>query len=102
MNARAVISAIKTFLRMSGMNRREKPESSVLSQALQNRIGAVQCGKGYEGQKAIRCGQTVCCDHLVGVICHVEVGVKKREKESTFTSGSLFITFFILAKGRGG
>lgn len=67
MNARAVISAIKTFFfyrqPWNVKQAREKPESCVLSQALQNRMGAVQCGKGYVG--ILRCGQTVCCDHLV-------------------------------------
>jgi len=70
MNALAVISAIKTFFfptprRMSELEQRNQ-RSCVLSQALQNRIGAVEWSKGYEGWKGIQCGQTVCCDHLWG------------------------------------
>ena len=33
---------------------------------------------------------------------HVTVGWKQAGTSGTFTSGSLFITFFILAKGNGG
>lgn len=50
MNARAVISAMKTFDgRISELgNGKAQGVESVLSQALQNRIGAVQDDKGYE------------------------------------------------------
>lgn len=34
--------------------------------------------------------------------CQGEEREERKGKESTFTSGSLFITFFILARGRGG
>jgi hypothetical protein len=61
----------------TGRNQR----SSVLSQALQNRIGAVQCSKGYEGSKGIRCGQTVCCDHLGGGRMSTMNGKKEEGKE---------------------
>jgi hypothetical protein len=38
----------------------------------------------------------------VVVECQRGMGRKEMGKKRTFTSGSLFITFFILAKGRGG
>ena len=46
--------------------------------------------------------QTICCDHLGGINLVKSQPMERSGDEATFTSGSLFITFFILAKGSGG
>ena len=52
--------------------------------------------------RTLRDRQTISCDHLRRINEFMKGYKGERQGRGTFTSGSLFITFFILAKGNGG
>lgn len=115
-NARAVISAMKTLLTPTVSIPGWTTEAGEMARgggdvrahtfaglAEEDRRCRIQYDKGYKE----RGSHMAWTNHLQQSSGkddggHVTVGWKQAGTRGTFTSGSLFITFFILAKGSGG
>ena len=106
-NARHVTSWINTRNILSDVEMRGKQSKEgryALSQALQNKTGANHDFNKYIIILSVYRGQlTVGSDHLPhSVSLRLPNILKRRDQKRTLTSGSLFMTFLILARGSGG